>query len=196
MPFMAIGLLQGQTSHIVSYDLESLFNVLLAISILLRTFGDSDQNHGLVHDETSKLHSWFTFEQFDLLGMLKFAHFMSIEETIFEEITEPFRNLIPCFDALHKVLFPSAPHRKGSEAWTSSATCEDFTKILDRALVDQTIVADARLRHSSTENFFNAKPPQRPKRKKRAAPADISSNRPMTRSRSSLSSPLFSNQNK
>lgn len=188
MPFMAIGLLRGHTHHIVSYDLESLFYVILAISILLRTFGDSDQNHGLVHNKASSLSSWFTLDQFEVLGFVKVGQRMSIQESVFKDITEPFRNLIPHLSALHKALFPDASE-------ISSATCEDFTKILDQALLDSAIVADARLRHSSTEKCFHAKP-QPPKGKKRAASTNISSNRPVTRSRSSLSSTSFSNQNK
>jgi len=198
MPFMAIALLQGKTGHTVSYDLESLFNVLLAISILLRTFGDSDQNHGLVYAKESSLSAWFTYDQFGLLGFLKAGQFTSIQSSIFKDITEPFKNLIPHFSALLKLLFPFAPHgfhQEGSDAsWTSSATCEDFTKVLDEALLDPAIVADARFRHSSTDKFFDAKPPQPVKGKKRAAPTNIASNRPITRSRSSLSSPSLSNQ--
>jgi hypothetical protein len=188
MPFMAIGLLVGATQHIVSYDLESLFYVLLAISILLRTFGDSDRNYGLVYNKASSLSSWFTLDQFEVLGFVKVGQRLSIQETVFKDITEPFRILIPHLSALHDALFPDVSQ-------ISSASCEDFTKILDHALLDPAIVTDARLRHSSTEKCFHAKP-QPLKGKKRASSTNIASNRPVTRSRSSLSSPSLSNQNK
>jgi hypothetical protein len=185
MPFMAIALLYGCTGHNPAYDLKSLFNVLLAISTHLMVFGDHDKNHGLVLDRATRVAEWFKVNSFHTLADLKAGQFILIESLIFNDITKPFKILQPHLTTLFQILFPPhSPDIRTLERWQSPATCQEFIKALDGALLDQAIVGDARQRHSSTASAFHADPINR---KKRAATTSISTNeqRPMTCSRSS-----------
>jgi serine/threonine protein kinase len=191
MPFMAVALLYGKTEHKPAYDLESLFNVLLVISTHLLVFGDRDKNHGLEWHRETRVSQWFQIESFRTLADLKAGQFMSIESLIFCDITRPFQILLPHFSALFRVLFPPLPEDlRTVSRWQSPATCQDFIQALDGALLDPVIVNDARIRHSSPESCFYAAS----NRKKRPAAAIDASERPMTRSRSSIQSSACSAQ--
>jgi Fungal protein kinase len=185
MPFMAIALLYGDTIHKPVYDLESLFNVLLVICTHLSVFGDPHKNHGLEWKQPTRVAQWFEIQSFRTLADLKAGQFTSIESLIFSDISQPFKVLLPYLSALFLVLFPPrTPEIRTLKRWHSTATCQEFIEVLDRALLDQAIVDGARYRHHSASTS-RADPNNR---KRYATAATDIDERPMTRSRSSCSS--------
>ncbi|RDB15778.1 hypothetical protein Hypma_003707 [Hypsizygus marmoreus] len=152
-PFTAIEVLYGNDrKHTVAHDLESLFNVLLIISVHLPTFGDSRHAHGLVFhpNDRSPIADWFKPRPCPVLADIKGGQFYMFEDRVFPHVLEQFQLLKKPLKQLYDVLF--GYKLAGDGNWTSTVTCQQFIEILNKAILDPEIIADAKRRHNSTDN--------------------------------------------
>jgi hypothetical protein len=150
-PFIAIELLIYAAEHRVVHDLESLFYVLLFICTHLQgtngqladppLYGNTKE-----HGNLSALASWLKMDDLPTLGHLKFSHMVGhFESHVLPYISPYFHPLTNHLAAFWKALIPVGMSSQGSrEAVRSASTCQDIIQVIQTALLDQTLIEEAR----------------------------------------------------
>jgi hypothetical protein len=149
-PFIAIELLIHGTAHRVAHDLESILYVLLFLCSHLQGPSGNVRNPPLYGGAESCLHpsnikEWLCANNLGTLGHLKFSHMIGhFESHILPHISPYFYPLRPHLSTFRDTLLPRGLNSAAKEAVHSLATCQDVIDVFKNALLDKTLIEEAK----------------------------------------------------